>query len=303
MDDSTIDLSIVIPSYNTGALTLACIESILTKNWRASIEIIVADNHSTDRTVDLVTSRFPVVKCRLLASNRGYGAACNEGAAISSGNILLFLNNDTRVLDGSLDILVDGFRTFSNLGAAACREVTLDGKTVMGCRGLHSLSSGISFLSGFRLFRREGNRFLIPDWDRNDDRWVDTFSGFAWAIRRETFERIGRFDEHLFMYFEEPDFALRLSQHGLRIRYFSSARIVHHGARANLPNLGHFGVRKQWVKAFIYWRKKYKLSASSWLDWVILYPFLAMWGLGYAVKAKLQPTSSAESVSPYAQMP
>lgn len=279
MTSVQIDLSIIIPSYNTASLVDDCIESIRANPPTASVEIIVADNASTDGTADRVARCFKDVTLVGLPVNRGYGAACNAGAARARGWILLFLNSDTQMLKGSLDVVVNGFREYADLGAAACHELSAQGETVMGCRSHHTLRSGISFLTGFRLFRKEGDRYKVAGWDRKSERWVDNVSGFAWAIRRDIFARIGGFDENLFLYFEEQDMARRLEQAGLRIRYFSEAKIIHLNARST-ASLGPFRRRRRWVESFVGLRRKHGLSASAWLDRLVLYPFLVVWWLG-----------------------
>lgn len=279
-----VDLSVIIPSHNTASLLADCIQSILGKTWKYNLEVIVVDNGSRDGTAALIRERFPSVKLNELPDNRGYGAACNVGAAQALGGVLLFLNSDVRVLDGSLDVVVEGFHQYPNLGAAACHELSPTGETVLGCRSHHTLRSGISFLSGYRLFRQEGARYQVAGWDREDDRWVDNVSGFAWAIRRKVFDQIGRFDEKLFFYFEEPDIARRLQQTSYPIRYLADARIIHVNAASTMAMFGLFGKRWQWVKSFVYWRKKHGLTPSSTLDRVVLFPFLVVWWLGHRLK-------------------
>ena len=277
------DLSIIIPSYNTAALLEECIVSISSQHWRARVEVIVVDNASQDGSAEMTRRTFPDVAVVELPVNRGYGAACNAGTTCSQGDVLLFLNSDTRVLDGTLDAIVDAFHNSPEVAAVACHEISPVGETVLGCRSHHTLRSGISFLSGYRLFRREGDRYRIVDWDRQSDRWVDNVSGFAWAIRREMFDKLGGFDERLFLYCEEEDMALRLWQLGGRIRYIASARIVHLGARSS-RGLGHLGRRKRWLRSFVYLRQKHGHSVSPVLDYLVLYPFLLMWWAGSTVE-------------------
>ena len=280
------DLSVIIPSYNTAALLQECIVSITAQRWRARVEVIVVDNASRDGSVEMTRRTFPDVAVVESPVNRGYSAACNAGAARSQGDVLLFLNSDTRVLDRTLDAIVDVFNNSPEVDAAACHEISTAGETVLGCRSHHTLRSGISFLSGYRLFRREGDRYLVAGWDRKTDRFVDNISGFAWAVRRELFQALGGFDENLFLYFEEQDVALRLQRVGCRIKYLATARILHHGARSSI-DIGRWGRRRQWVESFVYLRRKHRLSGSAWLDRIVLYPFLLMWWLGNAVKRQL----------------
>jgi GT2 family glycosyltransferase len=264
-------LSVIVPSFNTADLLEKCLSTL-------QGEIIVVDNASRDGSAEMVAAKFPAVKLIRLPVNRGYGAACNAGAKIATGDVLLFLNSDTEVWPGTLEKIADAFRQWPDLGAVACHELAPDGRTVMGCRSHHTLRSAISFLSGYRLFRAEGDRYRIADWDRHDDRWVDNVSGFAWAIRRNVFEQLGGFDEKLFLYCEEEDMAMRLAQRGRRIRYLAGARIVHAGARSSRA-LGRWGRRQRWLESFVYLRRKHRQSRSAWLDRLALYPFLLAWWL------------------------
>jgi N-acetylglucosaminyl-diphospho-decaprenol L-rhamnosyltransferase len=272
------DISVIVPSYNTSELLAKCLTTLRG-------EIIVAANASHDGSAAMVRQRFPNALVVELPVNRGYGAACNAGAKMAHAEVLLFLNSDTEVKPGTLDCIVNAFRQWPDLGALGCHELATDGRTVMGCRSHHTLRSAVSFLSGYRLFRMEGDRYRIVDWNRQDDRWVDNVSGFAWAIRRTTFERLGGFDENLFLYCEEEDMALRLAKLGLRIRYLADARIIHAGARSSRA-LGLWGRRQRWLESFVYLRRKHGQSRSKLLDRCVLYPFLVLWWLGSRTQQK-----------------
>lgn len=273
-------LSIIIPSFNTARLLADCLDSLR----GADAEIIVVDNASADGSPDLVATDYPHVTLVRLPVNRGYGAACNTGAARATGDYLLFLNSDTRVEPGTLDVIVDAFRRDPTVAAVACHELTPEGQTVWGCRSHHTLRSAISFLSGYRMFRAEGNRYRITTWDRTTDRWVDNVSGFAWAIRKNVFCELGGFDENLFLYCEEEDMALRLQNAHHKIFYLSDARIVHLGGRSS-GFLGRFGRRRMWLDSFIYLRRKHGLTRHPWLDRVVLYPFLILSQIGFVARS------------------
>lgn len=152
------------------------------------------------------------------------------------------------------------------------------GRTGYGLFAYRTLRSGISYLSGYRLFRKEGRRYLMADWDRQDDRWVETVSGFAWAARLEVFERLGGFDEKLFLYFEEQDMSLQLLKAGFKIRYLAGVRILHHGAQS-VAATPHYRRRRYWLESFVHLRHKQGLSVSAATDRLILYPVLWTWWL------------------------
>ena len=281
MNETDPTLSIIIPSFNTAALTRNCLQSILAQPGRTTNEIIVVDNGSRDGTVELVGREFPQVTVIAEPVNCGYGMACNIGAGHAHGEFLLFLNSDTQMLDGALDSVSEAFRREPSPAAVACREVDVDGRTAWSCFGRQTLRAAISFLTGYRLFRRDGDRYRMADWDRQSDRWVDNVSGFAWAVRRTTFEQLGGFDAHLFLYCEEQDFGIRLQQISGRILFCADARIIHLSGRSSIE-IGRWGRRRQWVESFVYLRRKHRLSRSASLDRIVLYPFLLMWWLGSA---------------------
>lgn len=274
-------LSVIIPSYNTAPLVRQCLRSILSLPRHISVEIVVVDNGSSDGTAELIRNEFPEVTVIAQPVNCGYGAACNRGAEQARGEILLFLNSDTQIQNGTLDVVAKAFRQEPSPTAVACHEVGPAGNTVLSCYSHHTLRSGISFLTGYRLFKGEGDRYRVAGWDRKTDRWVDNVSGFAWAIRRETLNQLGGFDEGLFLYCEEQDIAMRLRPLGGKILYCANARILHLGGGSS-KLMGRYATRRQWVESFVHLRRKHRVGAGAWLDRIALYPFLLLWRVGFA---------------------
>src|SRR5437870_5123762 len=88
-------VSIVIPTYNNSRLLAECLASLQRLRYPADhLEIIVADNASTDGTSQLLRASFPSVKWIDMGKNAGFAAACNRGAAEASGDYVAFLNDD-----------------------------------------------------------------------------------------------------------------------------------------------------------------------------------------------------------------
>ena len=95
-------LAIVIVNYNTRDWLSQCLHALYAQDIAEEVEIVVVDSASTDDSIDMVRRDFP--GCTLIASkeNLGFGRGNNLGAAQSTAPILLFLNPDTRVIDGAL---------------------------------------------------------------------------------------------------------------------------------------------------------------------------------------------------------
>ena len=96
-------VSVIIPHWNGIEVLSDCLES-LQKSTYTNLEIIVVDNASTDGSPDWVSLHYPNIKLIENNTNLGYAGGCNKGAKASTGDYLVFLNNDTIV--SILDIII-----------------------------------------------------------------------------------------------------------------------------------------------------------------------------------------------------
>ncbi len=226
-------LSILVVSYNTVAMTLACLDSIVAETRDTPYEIIVVDNASGDGSADAIAAHPSRPRLIPLHDNIGFGRANNLAASQSLGQLLLLLNPDTIVLDGAIDRLVAFSRARPEAMIWGGRTRFADGRLNpasawgrmtawrLGCRasGLASLAKGSSFLNGE----------AIGGWSRDSEREVDIVSGCFLLTPRAVWKRLGGFDPVYFMYGEEADFCLRASHLGARPVVTPEATIVHHG--------------------------------------------------------------------------
>src|SRR5450755_885565 len=90
-----MECSIIVPTYNTRATTLACIRSLLQAPPKISHEIIVVDNGTVDGTPSALSEEFPHIILLRNSANLGFAKACNRGASVAQGNFMCFLNSDT----------------------------------------------------------------------------------------------------------------------------------------------------------------------------------------------------------------
>src|SRR5450755_4113723 len=100
--------SIIIPVYNRVSLTRQCLQALQDCTSKGvDFEIIVADDGSTDLTPQFLATYSDHIHVVTQPTNSGYASACNEGAAIGTGEYFVFLNNDTIAQIGWLEALID----------------------------------------------------------------------------------------------------------------------------------------------------------------------------------------------------
>lgn len=227
-------LSILVVSYNTREMTLACLRSVFEQTTRTPFELIVVDNASTDGSGAAIEAEFGS-RITYIASevNMGFARANNLAAERADGAYILLLNPDTVVLDGAIDKLVQFASERPDAGIWGGRTVFADGTlNPASCWGRPTLWSLLSQGLGLTsLFRRSS--FFNPEsyggWRRDSVREVDIVSGCFFLIRRELWNCLGGFDQRFFMYGEEADLCIRARACGVNPLVTPHATIVHYG--------------------------------------------------------------------------
>ena len=212
------DVSIIIPAYNQLRFTLACIHSILSDESRYSYEIIVADDCSTDATADVFKSGIRHVLHSRPPSNLGFLRNCNHAAKMASGKHIVLLNNDTYVLPGWLNELIEPLERDDNIGLVGSKLVFADGRL--------QESGGFVFADG------SGWNYGRFD-DPRDPRFCylrdsDYVSGAVLAMKMPLWQSLGGFDERYEMaYYEDTDLAFRVREAGQRVVVQPLSQVIH----------------------------------------------------------------------------
>jgi hypothetical protein len=166
------------------------------------------------------------------ATNRGFAAACNQGAAGSRADYLLFLNPDTRLFPTSLSAVLDFLEAPANasIGIAGIRLQDGDGLDQRSCARAPTPGRLIAQSLGLdRLFPRLFPPHFMTDWDHGDTRPVDQVMGAFLLVRRELFEVLEGFDERFFVYFDDVDLCLRARRAGFAVVHYAGAAAYHRG--------------------------------------------------------------------------
>lgn len=227
-------LDIIIVNWNSGAQIRRCLDSIQRAN-RAEFEldhVIVVDNASSDGSMDpLEQAKLPLTIVRN-AKNRGFAAACNQGAKGSTADYLLFLNPDTTLAPESLSVAVQFMQLPENLETGMCGIQLVDeqNRVIRSCSRFPKARQFVTQIFGLdRLFPSRFPSKYMSDWNHGETRQVDVVTGAFLLVRRVTFEALGKFDERYFVYFEEVDLLYTAYQAGWGRYYLATTRAYHKG--------------------------------------------------------------------------
>ncbi|WP_168209401.1 glycosyltransferase family 2 protein [Mycobacterium helveticum] len=198
------------------------------------VEVLLADNGSTDGTPQTAVERYPNVRLFETGANLGYGTAVNLaverlGEIGAADDWVIVANPDVQWGPGSIDALLDAANRWPRAGALGPLIRDPDGSVYPSARHLPSLVRG-----GM-------HAVLGPFWKRNpwtaayrqerlepSERPVGWLSGSCLLLRRSAFRQVGGFDERYFMYMEDVDLGDRLGRAGWCSVYVPSAEVLHH---------------------------------------------------------------------------
>ncbi|MFT5283974.1 MAG: GT2 family glycosyltransferase [Planctomycetota bacterium] len=264
-----MELSIVIPSWNTVGLLRACLFSI-ERAEKPETEIIVVDNASGDASADMVAEEFPNVKLKRNDANEGFAIGCNQGIAMATGDYILLLNADTEIIGNGLVEMVDYLREHPEYGGVAPQLVHPDGSIQTACMRFPNFWTPFFFGTPFeRWFPKSPElvRYFMMEWDHGDERDIDQPPAACLTVRREVVDQVGVFDEQLWLFFNDVDLSLRMSQAGWKTRYLESVKVLHHEG-ASTKKFGSF--IPEWHRnRLAYFRKHHGPLAGPWVKFCV----------------------------------
>jgi len=211
-------LSVIIPVWNGAALLPDCLAALAAQS-AAVHEVIAVDNGSTDGSAALIADRYPHVRLFRNAQNLGFAQACNTGMRAATGDVLVLLNQDTRVEPGWAAALQAAFSR-SDAGIIGCKILSAADRSLQHAGGYVHELLGTPFHYGKAA--ADGGAWDTP-------REVEYVTGAAMAIHRRVVEQIGGLDERFFpAYYEDVDLCFRARAAGFKVVYWPDAVILHH---------------------------------------------------------------------------
>jgi GT2 family glycosyltransferase len=225
-------VSVLVPSWNGREHLRLCLPTLLDQRRQLpGLEIVVLDNGSTDGSAALVAERFPDVRVVRSERNLGFAAGSNRLADEAAGDLLLFVNNDTRAEpDWAARMLATLAAAPSDVAAVAGRIVDWEGERL-------DFGRGVMTFDGHALALDQGRPLAAARAPASGEELLFGCGGNL-LVRRDAFRAVGGFDAAYFAYFEDVDLGWRLWAAGYRVVACAEG-VVRHRLSASSSRLGN----------------------------------------------------------------
>ncbi|HJS77999.1 MAG TPA: glycosyltransferase family 2 protein [Burkholderiales bacterium] len=226
--------SVIVLQYNNTELTRHCLRSLLAHVDRRH-QVILVDNDSTEPEARQLGSEFPGITSVACEVNGGFSRGNNIGATHATGEVLLFLNNDTLIRSDFVTPLLRRFDESRQAGIVGPKLLNQDGsfqpsagRSPTFMREVRDKAIAAAINAGNRTASRAVERRFARA------RRVEWVTGAALAIRRDVFDLVEGFDESFFMYFEDKDLCTRVRAAGFEVWFDPASELTHlRGGSAN----------------------------------------------------------------------
>lgn len=221
-------VAVIILNWNGKGLLEQFIPDAVENTISPRADLYVADNGSTDGSIEWLRTHYPEVKVLDLKENHGFAGGYNLAIGMVDNPLVLLLNSDVEVPEGWLDPLLDFMDANPDVGAVQPKILSWKHRgsfEYAGAAGGYLDKLGYPYCRG-RLFGS-----IEEDKGQYDSAPADVCwaSGAALLVRRELYESVGGLDEKFFAHMEEIDLCLRIHRAGMRVAVVPDSRVYHVG--------------------------------------------------------------------------
>jgi len=261
-------LSVIIVTFQSAG-TLEKTLQALPWHW-PGLQVTVIDNHSTDRTPELLKAWAqpahdrpgritPIYNMR----NRYYAKAVNQGLTISTGDYILLVGPDVQLLPSAVDSLADYLHTHPGVGVVAPQLRTVDGQIQPSCRRFPGWGDAWLEISGLpRLLPGHVKpHWKMPDFDHTEKADVEQPEASCLLIRRQALDAVGPMDTRFPLFFNDVDWCFRLRAAQWPIHFFPKAK-VRHIKGGSVYNARALSIWKS-HQGFYHFMKKHRTKSSG----------------------------------------
>ncbi|MDO9399787.1 MAG: glycosyltransferase family 2 protein [bacterium] len=262
-----MDISIIILNYKSKDLVLNCLKSIKEADFGLlKYEIIVVDNNSQDGLKEILELQNLQIIFIESAKNVGMGAGNNLGIRKAQGEYIVIMNPDITVFKETFKNIYDFMEVNSDVGLVGPKQFYPDQIVQTSCFRWYNLFTPIYRrlpLSKFNFVKKDLDRFLMKDYNKEDIKEVNWLLGSFLFCRAKALAEVGLFDEQFFMYFEDTDLCRRFWNKNWKVLYFPKAMVIHNHIRQS--------ARVAWYKFFTS-----KITIYHIISWL---KYLIKWGI------------------------
>lgn len=218
-------VSIVILNYNGRKYLEKFLPSVI--KYSQGHDIVVADNHSSDDSIEFLSVHFPTVKCILLSHNFGFSEGYNQALAQLNSDLFVLLNSDVEVTKNWLKPMISLFEQDDNLAAAQPKLLDYQRRNKFEYAGG---AGGFIDMLGYPFCR--GRLFETIEVDTGQyegQKEIFWATGACLFVRAQLFKEFGGFDSDFFAHMEEIDLCWRLKRSGYKIVCNSESVVYHVG--------------------------------------------------------------------------
>ena len=232
-------LSIIIINYNSKAVLLNCLKSVIASAFNKEYEVFVIDNNSSESIIDF-EALFPQIIFIYNQQNLGFAAANNIGIRKSSGQYVLLLNPDTIINKNSIAPMIDYLKKHEDVGVVGCKIFNEIGEIERSTHSFPSLAKEFvhanEFIKTFLAYDSFLGRILMQVfrlksfesyWEHDQIREVDHVTGACMMIKRVVIDKVGLLDEAFFLYNEEVEWSYRIKKAGYKSIFLPESNIIH----------------------------------------------------------------------------
>lgn len=294
-------VAVVILNWNGEKFLRQFLPILIQYTQIPDVEIVVADNASTDGSLELITNKFPMVRVIQLEENYGFAGGYNKALAQIESEYYVLLNSDVEVTENWLDVLIEYMD--QNPDVMACQPKIRSFAKRNYFEHAGAAGGYIDFL-GFPFCR--GRIFNVVEEDKGQyDEITDVFwaTGACLMIRSEMYRKIGGLDDVFFAHMEEIDLCWRINARGYRITCNPQSMVYHVGGgtlNAEHPHKTYLNFRNNLLMLYknvpqkilseiLFWRKV--------LDYVAALQMMAQ-GKFENAKSVLQARKDFEAMMP-----
>ncbi|MEO6688399.1 MAG: glycosyltransferase family 2 protein [Dokdonella sp.] len=225
--------SIIVVAADSGPLLQACIDSSLASN--APFELILVDNASTDGEVERAATRHaqdPRLRILRNQANIGFGPACNRGAVLAQGSVLVFLNPDCELRADTVAALHRAVLDDARIGVLGVTVCNADGSPARGNRRRDpSFRRALASMTGLSRWERRWPSFAGVEMPAAGStggvEFIEAVSGACMAMPRTAYESVGGFDEGYFLHVEDLDLCRRVRAAGFQVAIAHALQVLH----------------------------------------------------------------------------